>query len=32
MGERIAFRTNGTTTPGYLARPAKPGPGVIVIT
>lgn len=31
MGERIAFRTNGTTTPGYLARPAKPGPGVIVI-
>ena len=31
MGERIAFRTNGATTPGYLARPAKPGPGVIVI-
>ena len=31
MGERIAFKTNGATTPGYLARPAKPGPGVIVI-
>jgi carboxymethylenebutenolidase len=31
MGERIAFKTNGTSTAGYLARPAKPGPGVIVI-
>jgi len=31
MGERIAFKTNGTTTAGYLARPAKPGPGLIVI-
>ena len=31
MGERVNFKTNGMTTPGYLARPAKPGPGVIVI-
>jgi carboxymethylenebutenolidase len=31
MGERIAFTTNGGTTPGYLARPAQKGPGVIVI-
>jgi carboxymethylenebutenolidase len=31
MGEQISFKTNGTTTPGYLARPAGPGPGVIVI-
>jgi carboxymethylenebutenolidase len=31
MGELIAFQTNGASTPGYLARPAKPGPGVIVI-
>jgi carboxymethylenebutenolidase len=31
MGERVNFKTNGTTAPGYLARPAKPGPGVIVI-
>jgi len=31
MGERISFRTNGTTTPGYLARPKGRGPGVIVI-
>jgi carboxymethylenebutenolidase len=31
MGERISFRTNGTTTPGYLARPHGSGPGVIVI-
>src|SRR3954471_20634103 len=31
MGERIAFKTNGGTTPGYLARPAQKGPGVIVI-
>src|SRR5688572_20055187 len=31
MGERVSFKTNGATTPGYLARPAKPGPGVIVI-
>jgi carboxymethylenebutenolidase len=31
MGERMAFKTNGASTQGYLARPAKPGPGVIVI-
>jgi len=31
MGERISFKTNGTTTPGYLARPKGRGPGVIVI-
>jgi carboxymethylenebutenolidase len=32
MGERISFKTNGTTTPGYLARPAQGrGPGIIVI-
>ena len=31
MGERITFKVNGASTAGYLARPAKPGPGVIVI-
>jgi len=31
MGERIRFTANGTTTPGYLARPKGRGPGVIVI-
>src|SRR6266542_3841255 len=32
MGERISFKTNGTMTPGYLARPAQGrGPGIIVI-
>ena len=31
MGERITFKTNGTTTAGYLARSAKRGPGIIVI-
>src|SRR5215813_10620666 len=31
MGERVNFKTNGTTAPGYLAKPAKPGPGVVVI-
>lgn len=31
MGERITFKANGTTTPGYLARPKGRGPGVIVI-
>jgi carboxymethylenebutenolidase len=31
MGERIQFTANGTTTPGYLARPKGRGPGVIVI-
>lgn len=31
MGERITFKANGSTTPGYLARPAGRGPGIIVI-
>jgi carboxymethylenebutenolidase len=31
MADRIMFKTNGTATPGYLARPAHPGPGVVVI-
>jgi carboxymethylenebutenolidase len=31
MGERISFRANGHTTPGYLARPKQPGPGIVVI-
>ena len=31
MGERITFKNNGSTTPAYLARPSRPGPGVIVI-
>ena len=30
-GERVNFKSNGGTTPGYLARPAQPGPAVIVI-
>jgi carboxymethylenebutenolidase len=31
VGERITFKANGSTTPGYLARPAGRGPGIIVI-
>ena len=31
MGERISFRANGQATPGYLARPRQPGPGIVVI-
>ena len=31
MGEPVAFKTNGTTTAGYLARPDGRGPGIIVI-
>jgi carboxymethylenebutenolidase len=31
MGERVSFKTNGATTPGYLAQSARPGPGIIVI-
>jgi carboxymethylenebutenolidase len=32
MGERVTFKANGHTTPGYLARPAAgSGPGVIVL-
>ena len=31
MGERVNFSSNGGTTSGYLARPPRPGPGVVVI-
>ena len=31
MGELIAVRNNGGTMPAYLARPGRPGPGVVVI-
>jgi carboxymethylenebutenolidase len=31
MGESISFRTNGRSTAAYLARPSKPGPGIVVI-
>jgi carboxymethylenebutenolidase len=31
VGERIAFKSNGSTVPGYLAKPAAPGPGIVVI-
>jgi carboxymethylenebutenolidase len=31
MGSRVTFKSNGKTAAGYLARPAKPGPGVIVV-
>jgi carboxymethylenebutenolidase len=31
MGARVTFKTNGTTTPGYLARPRTPGAGIVVI-
>jgi carboxymethylenebutenolidase len=31
MGERVTFKANGRTTPGYLAKPKGSGPGVIVI-
>src|ERR1700674_2735669 len=31
MGEQVTLKTNGGTTTGYLARAAKPGPGIIVI-
>ncbi len=31
MGQRVDFKSNGGTASGYLARPSKPGPGVIVI-
>ena len=31
MGERITFKTNGATTPAYLAQAAAPGPGIVVI-
>jgi carboxymethylenebutenolidase len=31
MGKRVSFQSNGSAASGYLARPSKPGPGVIVI-
>jgi carboxymethylenebutenolidase len=31
MGERISYSANGHTTPAYLARPAAPGAGIVVI-
>jgi carboxymethylenebutenolidase len=31
MGQKVTFRSNGAAAAGYLARPAKPGPGVVVI-
>ena len=31
MGERVTFKANGRTAPGYLARPKGTGPGVVVI-
>jgi carboxymethylenebutenolidase len=31
MGERVHFEADGTGADGYLARPAQPGPGVVVI-
>jgi carboxymethylenebutenolidase len=31
LGEKVAFAANGGTCEGYLARPAAPGPGVVVI-
>jgi carboxymethylenebutenolidase len=31
MGEHVTFKSNGHTATGYLAKPSKPGPGVIVI-
>lgn len=31
MGTRVTFDSNGGSATGYLARPAAPGPGVVVI-
>lgn len=31
MHEDVTFKANGGNTSGYLSRPAKPGPGVVVI-
>src|SRR6185436_7163276 len=31
MGEKVSFKSNGAQAAGYLAKPAKPGPGVVVI-
>lgn len=31
MGEIVSYRSNGSASQGYLARPARGGPGVIVI-
>jgi len=31
MGERVRFKSNGSTAAGYLSRPGRPGPGIVVI-
>ena len=31
MGDHITFRSDASTAPGYLARLARLGPGIIVI-
>lgn len=31
MGEKVSFASNGDTAEGYLALPARPGPGVVLI-
>jgi carboxymethylenebutenolidase len=31
VGERVTFPTNGGSASGYLAKPAQPGPGIVVI-
>jgi carboxymethylenebutenolidase len=31
MGQRVDFKSNGGNASGYLARPGRPGPGIIVI-
>jgi carboxymethylenebutenolidase len=31
MGQRVTFPVDGGTGEGYLARPSRPGPGVVVI-
>lgn len=31
MGQRVDFKSNGGDASGYLAKPSRPGPGVVVI-
>jgi carboxymethylenebutenolidase len=31
MGEPVTFKSSGGTASGYLARPSRPGPGIVVI-
>ena len=31
MGEKVEFKSDGNLATGYQARPAQPGPGLIVI-